>query len=159
MPPIVSPRFSRKRLIANKLRNNAISCSPARIRTSCDCGNLLTEVSKCLREFALREGNAVSLRPRADIVDRLRQVALGSHRTFTGWVHEVPGRERSQVTHLTANILSSAIKLHLVVSSSTAIRFTTAPSRRFSSVQQRCGKSIRYIVAHMHNTGLRKWIS
>ena len=58
--------------------------------------------------------------------------------------------------YFTASILSSAIRLQRVVSSSTSILFTTCPSRRFSSVQHRCARSIRYIVAHMHTTGLRK---
>ena len=45
------------------------------------------------------------------------------------------------------------------VSSSTRITFTGVPAARFSSAQQRCGRSMRYIVAHMQTTGERKWIS
>ena len=36
---------------------------------------------------------------------------------------------------------------------------TGVPAARFSRLQHRCARSMRYIVAHMQTTGERKWIS
>lgn len=61
--------------------------------------------------------------------------------------------------YLTSSIRSSANRLHSEVSWSTSTTFTGLPSSRFSRLQHRCARSIRYMVAHIQMTGLRKWIS
>ena len=58
--------------------------------------------------------------------------------------------------YFTANIRSKAISDHRVVSSSTRILLTGVPAARFSRLQHKWAKSMRYIVAHMQTTGERK---
>ena len=58
--------------------------------------------------------------------------------------------------YLTCNMRSRATSDHFVVSSSTSITLTGVPATRFSKLQQRCAKLMRYIVAHMQTTGDRK---
>jgi hypothetical protein len=62
----------------------------------------------------------------------------------------------TRVRHLTCSIRSRATSDQRLVSASTSITFTCRPAARFSRLQHRCAKSIRYIVAHMQTTGDRK---
>ena len=58
--------------------------------------------------------------------------------------------------HFISSIRSNAFRASPAVWSSSRITFTGVPAARFSTAQQRCAKSIRYIVAHMQTTGERK---
>ena len=66
------------------------------------------------------------------------------------------GNRTGKSGHFTRNIRSSATSDQRDVSSSTSITLTRFPAARFSTLQQRCARSMRYMVAHMQTTGDRK---
>ena len=55
--------------------------------------------------------------------------------------------------YFTSSIRCNASSAQRAVSGSTSITLTGVPAARFSSDQQRCGRSMRYIVEQRHSTG------